>query len=270
MKPRPPQSFPTMTWILSCIASRGPLSSISLLALDQSRATEHDRPKNTGVFLSGILRVQFRSFAYLLAAGTANCRIERWPRHTTMSLGSLFLFSKRCAFWPRAWSRIRDETRLPIFYRVSRMYRQFTSQTKDAQSKAHAYCLCDIKSTFVIICGAPEATWQMSKYDGQNLFCEWLDDLSTDESARLRTCPSEAQNLVQRMSNLGIDAGSMFAPVHNCYWARREWIPEACVIVFRYAVGLAYRVLFSGFYITIWNWYRRMDHQVGNQMALEL
>ena len=179
-------------------------------------------------------------------------------------------FSKRCAFWPRAWSRIRDEIRLPILCRVSGMYCQFTSQTKDAQYNAHAYCSCDIKSNFVIICGAPEANWQMSKYDGQNLFCEWLDDLSTDESARLRTCPSEAQNSVQRMYNLGIDAGSMFAPVHNCYWARREWIPEACVIVFRYAVGLAYRVLLSGFYITIWNWYRRMDHQVGNQMALEL
>ena len=38
------------------------------------------------------------------------------------------------------------------------MYRQFTSQTKDAQYKAYAFCLCDIKSTFVIICGAPEAT----------------------------------------------------------------------------------------------------------------
>jgi len=88
--PDPHRVFPTMTWILSCIANRGPLSSISLLALDQSRATEHDRPKNTGVFLSGILRVQFRSFTYLLAAGTANCRIERWTRHTTMSLGSLF------------------------------------------------------------------------------------------------------------------------------------------------------------------------------------
>lgn len=161
---------------------------ISLLALDQSRATEHDRPKNTRVFLSGILRVQFRSFTYLLAAGTADCRIERWPRNTKMSLGSFFFFfSKRCAFWSRAWSRIRDEIRLLIFCRVSGMYCQFTSQTKDAQYNAHAYCLCDIKSSFVIICGAPEATWQMSKYDGQNLFCEWLDDLSTEESPRLRS-----------------------------------------------------------------------------------
>lgn len=96
--PDPHRVFPTMTWILSCIANRGPLSSISLLALDQSRATEHDRPKNTGVFLSGILRVQFRSFTYLLAAGTANCRIERWPRHTTMSLGSLFFFQNDARF----------------------------------------------------------------------------------------------------------------------------------------------------------------------------